>query len=514
MPVARLALPKAGAASRDRALAVLLDERLDPIVDVVAWSTTPDTYEAASCHGHVRFRRMQDGTAPAGGPPWTFEAETLSGENPLERQDPTVFDTLVEERAVPHPTRRQNSYPHAFDHLAQLFDHPSAPDLVVLHTAAHFWGDQGGHLGEHGSLGVVQARAPFIAAGAGIRAWGRVEESCRLVDVAPTILELLGGPAPPGAPPDARLQHQDGTVLHRLLTQPGGARHVVAMLLDGTNANVLYEMAASGHAPNIARLMELGTTYRYGAVASLPTVTLANHTGILTGSHPGHHGILHNAWIDRSSGDQIVTNSPATWATAMQWLSPSVETVHDAVHRAWPGSTSVSINEPCDSGADYSIFGLMRSGEQIDRPPRPEELPDATERFVRPSKDYRWSSLIDHTAVDQFRGLWSGEYRGRSWPIPKFTWVNFTLTDAAFHEGGPYSEIAAASVRDTDARIGHILEAVERAGVWADTAFMIVADHGMELADPAVTGDWDAALVEAAVAVRDEGYGFLYLVGA
>jgi hypothetical protein len=198
----------------------------------------------------------------------------------------------------------------------------------------------------------------------------------------------------------------------------------------------------------------------------------------------------------------------------MQWLSPSVETVHDAVHRAWPGSTSVSINEPCDSGADYSIFGLMRSGEQIDRPPRPEELPDATERFVRPSKDYRWSSLIDHTAVDQFRGLWSGEYRGRSWPIPKFTWVNFTLTDAAFHEGGPYSEIAAASVRDTDARIGHILEAVERAGVWADTAFMIVADHGMELADPAVTGDWDAALVEAGVAVRDEGYGFLYLVGA
>ena len=286
------------------------------------------------------------------------------------------------------------------------------------------------------------------------------------------------------------------------------------MLLDGTNPNVLYDLAGRGDAPNIARLMDMGTTYRYGAMASLPTVTLANHTAILTGCHPGHHGILHNAWVDRATGAQVVTNSPSTWPTAMQWLDPSVETVHLAVHRPVPGATSISINEPCDTGADYSIFELMRRGEPIDRPPAAEELPDATERFVRPSKDYRWSSLIDHTAVDQFRGIWSGRYRGRSWPTPTFTWVNFTLTDSAFHEGGPYSEMAAASVRDTDAAIGQILDAVERAGAWEDTAFVLVADHGMELADPAVTGDWDAALAQAGVAVRDEGYGFVYLTGS
>jgi predicted AlkP superfamily pyrophosphatase or phosphodiesterase len=172
---------------------------------------------------------------------------------------------------------------------------------------------------------------------------------------------------------------------------------------------------------------------------------------------------------------------------------------------------SISINEPCDSGADYSTFDLIRAGELVDRPPRAEELPDATERFVRPSKDYRWSSRIDHTAVDQFCGIWSGVYRGRTWPLPAFTWINFTLTDAAFHAGGPYSEIAAASVRDTDARIGRLLGAVERSGAWDDTAFLLVADHGMELANPEVTGDWDLALKDEGVTVRDEGYGFLYL---
>ena len=45
-----------------------------------------------------------------------------------------------------------------------------------------------------------------------------------------------------------------------------------------------------------------------------------------------------------------------------------------------------------------------------------------------------------------------------------------------------------------DARIGEILAAVERAGVFDDTAFVLVADHGMEETDPAVRGDWDVSL--------------------
>ena len=51
-------------------------------------------------------------------------------------------------------------------------------------------------------------------------------------------------------------------------------------------------MAARGEAPNVARLIEMGAALEHGAMASLPTVTLANHTTIITGAHPGHHGIL------------------------------------------------------------------------------------------------------------------------------------------------------------------------------------------------------------------------------
>jgi hypothetical protein len=470
------------------ALEVLLDSSLEPIVEMVLLRDG-DAVEAHAVDGRVRIDRA--GTV----------LET-SGRNPLGDQSTDRFAGLHSELDARQPHRAVNSYPFAYEQAVQVFDHPAAPDLCVIHTAAHNWADQGGHLGEHGSIDVVQARAPFIIAGAGVRADGMVDRACRLVDVAPTVLSLMGG----------ALERTDGAVLDDVLDRSvAPPEHVVGFLWDGCNPNVLYDAAANGEAPNVARLMEMGTTFRYGAMSSLPTVTLANHTSVLTGLHPGHHGILHNAWFDRATGEQVITNSPETWHTAASWLFPGVETVHDAVHRCFEGACSVSINEPTDAGADYSTFGMLRKGVPIERPPAPESLPHADQRFVRPVKEYRWSSRADHTTVDQFLGVWSGQYLGMDWPRPKFTWCNFTLTDAAFHEGGPHSEIARASIRDSDARLGRILEGVERSGAWDRTAFFLVADHGMEETNPSVTGDWGPVLRDAGIAHRDEAFGFIYL---
>jgi arylsulfatase A-like enzyme len=68
-----------------------------------------------------------------------------------------------------------------------------------------------------------------------------------------------------------------------------------------------------------------------------------------------------------------------------------------------------------------------------------------------------------------------------------------------------------ASIRDSDARLGEILDGVERAGVWDRTAFFLVADHGMEETKPGVSGDWGPALRDAGIAHRDEAFGFIYL---
>ncbi|HUI47369.1 MAG TPA: alkaline phosphatase family protein [Acidimicrobiia bacterium] len=496
-------LADAHRADAEAALEVLLDGALEPIVDMVCTSRD-GCYEALAHDGSVMFRRALDG----GG----YERVEVSGRDPLRDQSTNKFTPLADELDHPFPGRSDNSYPHAFDQIAQLFDAPAAPDLCVLHTAAHNWEDQGGHLGEHGSLGLVQARAPFVLAGKGVRNLGLVPDSARLVDVAPTLCALLGC-APRGVTRAGAARYlavQDGDARVDLLDPVDRPAHVVGFLFDGTNANVLYDMAARGEAPNVARLIEMGLALGHGAIASLPTVTLANHTTIITGAHPGHHGILHNAWYDRGAAKQIITNSSATWPWSMQHMVPGVETIHHAVHRTWPEAFTASVNEPCDPGADYSTFGFFRRGEVPPIPEDPVGLPHTTERFVRPSKDYSWSSVVDHMGVDQTLGIIGGHYRDTAYPQPRFLWCNFTLTDAAMHEGGPYSEIAAASVRDCDGRIGAILAALEQAGVFDDCAFALVADHGMEQNDPACRGDWDEALRSRGIKARDEAYGFLY----
>lgn len=477
------------------ALDVLLHPTLEPIVELVL-HRDGERYVAAAVDGSVTFER--DGTVVK-----------VEGRDPLGDTSTDRFAGLDAELAALYPGRADNSYPFAHEQVVQLFDHPSPPDICVIHTAAHNWEDQGGHRGEHGSLDAVQARAPFIIAGRGVRPLGIVDRACKLVDVAPTVAALMGV-----APRDdgRLLTVQDGEPLLDLLDPAERPDHVIGFLFDGCNPNVLHDAAARGEAPNVARLLAMGTSFAHGAMASLPTVTLANHTSILTGAHPGHHGILNNAWYDRASGEQVITNSPMHWASAMGWLSPEVETLHHAVKRTWPDALTASVNEPADAGAEYSTFSLIKSGVQLEQVPGPEELPHATERFVRPVKEYRWSSRVDHTTVQQTVGIWGeGPYLGTDWPLPRFTWCNFTLTDAAFHEGGPHSEIARASIHDTDARLGEILDAVERSGRMDRTAFFLVADHGMEETNPEVRGDWGPALRDAGLQFRDEAFGFLYL---
>jgi len=500
---------------RQAALAVLVDPELQRIVEMVLSSPAPDVYEARSVDGAVRFRRRATG----GG--WAFDVDAVEGRDPLGAQDPTRFAPLDAELAAAYPDRHANSYPFAWEQVAQIFDHPCAPDLCVLHTASHH---QQEHRGEHGSLGVVQARAPFILAGAGVRHLGMIDRHCRLVDVAPTVLALLGmepaagvRPGPAGSAgtgrADAYLAHQDGDALVDLFdTTVSPPDHVVVVLLDGCNPNRLYDMAAAGDAPHVARLIARGTAFRHGAMASLPTVTLANHTSLLTGCHPGHHGVLHNAWYDRSLGHQVVTESPATWQEAMRWLAPGVETIHQAVKRRRPGAVTVSVNEPADVGADYSTFELFRQGRTAELLPDLSVLPPfTTGRFAESSEDYRWGTFADSVALSQATAIWGGRHLGVDYPPPVFTWVSFSLTDSAFHEGGPHSEVAKAAVRDTDARLGDLLAAVEAAGVLDRTAFCLVADHGMELNDPEVNGDWGDALRAAGIVFRDEASGFLYL---
>ena len=129
-----------------------------------------------------------------------------------------------------------------------------------------------------------------------------------------------------------------------------------------------------------------------------------------------------------------------------------------------------------------------------------------TAEHLNDHDDYAWSTQVDAAGLDQVLGLW------REGTPPRLMWWNSTLTDTGHHAGGPGSAVARASTADSDRRLGVWLDLVEERGLLDDVVVLLTADHGSEGADPACTGDWDAALAAAGIPFRDEAYGFLYLV--
>jgi len=465
---------------------VLCDPSLSHVVDLVAWPSGPDVV-VANAFGAA--------TLSAGG------GSVVRGRNPVGSQDPLAFTPLPAELADLSPANADNSYPWAYERLSSLFAAAAAPDLVVVHTGKHYWPSQGGHLGEHGSLNVVQSRAPLLLSGAGVVARGVLPAAARVVDVAPTLAWLAGVPL-------ASLGDMDGAALVDFFVA-GPAAHVVGLLWDGCNSNSLYAMAQSGELPNVARLLAQGCALQGGAIAEFPSVTLVNHTSALTGVGPGRHGIVNNAYFDRRSAVQVLTNNAATWHRWSEWLAPGVRTVFERVD----GPTA-SVNEPVDNGASYSTFELVRSSGSGDgaKSMMDDFLPDplldplATQEHVAANKDYAWSSSVDAIGVEQVLGLWPSAAEG-----PRLMWWNTLLTDTGHHEGGPHSPIALDAMRDADRRLGVFLGHLDRIGAMDSTVFLLTSDHGSEGADPSCVGDWDEPLRAAGIEFRDEAYGFLYL---
>ena len=85
----------------------------------------------------------------------------MTGRDPIARQDVDAFSPLSEELAQRRPRNEGNRYPYAYSSVAQLFDDSRAPDLAVVHSPSPNWEERGGHRGEHGSLDLVQSRAPL-----------------------------------------------------------------------------------------------------------------------------------------------------------------------------------------------------------------------------------------------------------------------------------------------------------------------------------------------------------------
>jgi phosphonoacetate hydrolase len=492
--------------SREAVVAALTAPELKDVVDLVVW--VEDGAALAANHlGRVRLHA--DG-----------RHDVLDGIDPVASEDPMAFLPYAHEVAQAGPSvSTDNAYPYAAQRILSLFaDADRSPDVAVVHTPRHFFPEEGGHVGEHGSLDVIQSRAPFLLAGAGVRRLGLIDEHARLVDVGPTLAYAAG--VPRADLTDARGEALDGQALTAYLEElpEGQPRRVVGLLWDGAHSSDLLELAGRGELPGVARLLERGLGLRGGAVAEFPSVTLTNHTSILTGVGPGRHGVLGNVFYDRATGERVVPNDAETWHRSAEWLRPGVRTVFEMVNDHVPQGDSprtASVDEAIDRGADYGTMALLRAAGGFEAAtsaaegllPEPERSPFLSRSEHLADPYFRWAVQVDDMGLQQVLQLWESAETA-----PTLTWWASVVTDAGHQGGGPRSDMSRESLRQSDARLVAFLEHLERIGVVDEVTFLLTADHGFEGSDPSVTGSWRPTLDGLGIPYRDEGPGFVYLL--
>ena len=208
-------------------------------------------------------------------------------------------------------------------------------------------------------------------------------------------------------------------------------RDVLAISVDGLNVRALDGLPSTG---GFGRLTSEGAWTDNARTELELTVTLPNHTGMLTGRRieaaRAGHGVT---WNDDLPGRTVPGPD-----------GDGVASVFDVVHEAG-GTTALFAGK--DKFAIYE-----------------RSWPDAIDEF---EVDEDADALVDDTVED----LTEAQRR--------FTFLHLRLPDDAGHDSGWMSEEYLSAVADTDALVGEVLDAVEASPRLSRRLVVILtADHG------------------------------------
>ena len=206
------------------------------------------------------------------------------------------------------------------------------------------------------------------------------------------------------------------------------ASHVIVIGCDGMSPDGIR----NADTPNMDRMMREGA-YTMHARAVMPTSSSPNWASMIMGAGPEQHGVTSNGW----EPDKFVT---APTATATGGIFPTIFSQLRAQH---PESVMGSYY-------DWGGFGRLFAHEDVDEVHNtngPANTTAAAAAFIRKRK-------------------------------PTFTFVHLDHVDHVGHDKGHGTPEYYASVEEADRYIGEILDAVRDAGIAAETAVIVTADHG------------------------------------
>lgn len=209
---------------------------------------------------------------------------------------------------------------------------------------------------------------------------------------------------------------------------------VLAISIDGLNPSALQRLGRKG-TPNLHRLMRRGASTLNARTEFEATITLPNHTGMVTGRRidaaTGGHGVT---WND----DRL---SPAT---VQQAADHDVDSVFSVVH---------------DAGGSSAVFASKTKFSLWQR-----SWPEGVDESLIIANNGRLVTTLERDLASTPR---------------TFRFLHLSRTDVIGHAKGFMSRPYLRAVRRVDALVGRAVKAVTSdPALKASTAIILTSDHG------------------------------------
>ncbi len=221
-------------------------------------------------------------------------------------------------------------------------------------------------------------------------------------------------------------------------------RTVILISIDGFR----YDYFDLGNTPTLERIASQGL--RVDSLHHVfPTKTFPTHYTVVTGRHPGHHGLVANSMWDPDRDARFsLGNREAVedgfWYEGGEpiWVTAENQSVKAATF-FWPGS-------------EARIRGVRPSYWKV------YDGDVAHEERIAQVLDW-----IDMPAEER----------------PRLITLYFSTVDSAGHRYGPREAPVQMALEEIDGQLGTLLDGLEARGVMDETTLILASDHGMARVD-------------------------------
>lgn len=250
------------------------------------------------------------------------------------------------------------------------------------------------------------------------------------------------------------------------------SEHVILVSIDGWAHHYFDDPKC--HMPAVKKLAAEGVR-AMRMECSFPTVTWTNHTTLVTGVHPGKHGVLGNDYFDRQEWKKVPLIPDPIFNKEEIVKSP---TIYDVAKKA--GLTTAGVIWPASRGAptlDWTVPDVFEQ-ELFEKYGTPQLLKEARELGIpiekqmewckagnagKPQRDYMYAQLAQHIIRTK---------------KPNFLALHLVSLDSLEHAHGRQVPEAYWAANDSDNRVADLMRATEEAGIRDKTTFVITTDHG------------------------------------